>query len=188
MAGKGLAVGCMAVGGIFLWSAIMNQKVTTTIQSLIAGKKPQEGPAQSSGFVPSTGTGTGSPGGKNPPPPAPSGSLQAYAQKLLAQHGWSNQFASFNSVEMAEAGWNPHAENGSSGAYGLAQSLGHPFPGGPASNGINEYGGNGLSATESRQASEGDGFLQLVWMMNYIASRYGSPNAAWVHEQNFHWY
>jgi len=33
-----------------------------------------------------------------------------------------------------------------------------------------------------------DGFTQLRWMMAYIASRYGSPNAAWAHEVSAGWY
>ena len=182
---KALALGVAGLGGIYLWSAIFNKNVTATIQELIQGKKPQPGPMQepavpiTQGSTPPPGGGGG--GGGAPPPPK--GSLQSYAQQLLSQHGWGNQWADFDYLENAEAGWNPTAENPSSGAYGIAQSLGHPFTGGPAPNGINEYGGYGLSPDQSKEASMGDGYIQLVWMMNYIQSVYGSATAAANHER-----
>jgi SLT domain-containing protein len=29
---------------------------------------------------------------------------------------------------------------------------------------------------------------QLGWMFDYIGGRYGTPDAAWAHEQAYHWY
>jgi hypothetical protein len=67
----------------------------------------------------------------------------------------------------------------------LAQSLGHKYSGGPASNGINEYGGQGLTPYMSEQASLGNPTYQAIWMVNYIASRYGDPiKAEQFHLQN----
>jgi hypothetical protein len=70
----------------------------------------------------------------------------------------------------------------------MAQSLGHPYSGGPASNGVNEYGGEGLTAAQSEQASLGSAAPQAIWMCNYIKDRYGTPEAA----ETFHlangWY
>jgi hypothetical protein len=93
---------------------------------------------------------------------AANGPLQQYAKKLLAAYGWGGQWTPFNDIVMAESGWNVHATNPSSGAYGIPQAL-------PA----------------SKMASAGadwrtDGFTQLRWMMGYIKSRYGSPSAAWA--------
>jgi len=101
---------------------------------------------------------------------APTGPLQNYAKSLLAAYGWANQWTAFNDVVMRESGWNVYAQNPSSGAYGIPQAL----PG-------------------SKMAAAGadwrtDGFTQLRWMMAYIASRYGSPNAAWAHEVSAGWY
>jgi hypothetical protein len=90
----------------------------------------------------------------------------------LDAHGWSGQWAPFNAIEMREAGWNPRALNASSGAAGLAQAL-------PAS----KYPAGAWPYTGTRSAE-----LQLQWMMSYIASRYGSPAAAWAHEQSHNWY
>jgi hypothetical protein len=100
----------------------------------------------------------------------PSGPLQAYARKLLAAYGWSNQWGAFNDIVMRESGWNVHALNPSSGAYGIPQAL-------PA----------------SKMASAGadwrtSGFTQLRWMMSYLKSRWGSPANADANEIRAHWY
>ena len=69
-----------------------------------------------------------------------------------------------------ESGWQVHALNPSSGAYGLAQAL----PG-------------------SKMAAAGpdwhdDGGTQLRWMRSYVNSRYGSACAAWAFWQAHSWY
>lgn len=97
-------------------------------------------------------------------------SLQAYAKKLLASYGWSGQWASFNALEMSEAGWNPKATNPSSGAYGLPQAL----PKGKMASAGADYATNGET--------------QLRWMMGYIKDRYKDPNNAWSFHQRNNWY
>lgn len=121
--------------------------------------------ASSSGI---TGAGTGS----NPKATGSNakGHLQAYAKALLGKYGWSNQWSSFNALEMSEAGWNVRAINPSSGAYGLAQAL-------PAS----KYSSAGKDWKSS-------GETQLRWMMDYIQERYKSPDAAWSFHQKNNWY
>jgi len=115
--------------------------------------------------IPPGGFGGGGPGG------ALSGSkLQELAFSMLQQRGWGVQWPAFNSLEVREAGWNMFAKNPASGAYGLAQ-----FINGPSE--YYQYGGNPNSASG-----------QLTGMMNYIAQRYGDPNAAWAHEIGFNWY
>ncbi|WP_261554059.1 phage tail tape measure protein [Frankia tisae] len=101
---------------------------------------------------------------------APVGDIQAYAMQLLTAHGWAGQWNAFNALEMGEAGWNPAALNKSSGAYGLAQAL-------PASK-YDSYG------------NRNDYHVQLRWMMDYIAQRYGSPAntySTWL-SRSPHWY
>ncbi|MFG2845012.1 transglycosylase SLT domain-containing protein [Kitasatospora sp. NPDC048296] len=82
----------------------------------------------------------------------------------------ANQLASFSQIIFHESSWNVHATNPSSGAYGLAQAL----PG-------------------SKMASAGSDWrtnprTQIKWALNYMNTRYGSPNAAWVFWQHHHWY
>ncbi len=71
---------------------------------------------------------------------------------------------------MREAGFSLTAQNPTSGAYGMAQ-----FINGPSE--YAQYGGNSTTAAG-----------QAVAMVNYIAQRYGTPAAAWAHEQAFGWY
>lgn len=101
----------------------------------------------------------------------PAGSPQQIAQAMLASYGWSaSQFSCLDPLWQQESGWNTYAENAGSGAYGIPQAL----PG-------------------SKMASAGpdwqtDPTTQIRWGLNYIQSTYGSPCAAWDHEQATGWY
>ncbi|MGW2252860.1 aggregation-promoting factor C-terminal-like domain-containing protein [Kitasatospora sp. NPDC001660] len=82
----------------------------------------------------------------------------------------ANQLASFSQIIFHESSWNVTATNPSSGAYGLGQAL-------PA----------------SKMASAGADWrtnptTQIKWALNYMNTRYGSPNAAWAFWQTHHWY
>jgi hypothetical protein len=91
---------------------------------------------------------------------------QRYAASILSQYGWSqSQMAALVPLWNAESGWSAYAVNKSSGAYGIPQSLGHGHP-----------------------YALGDYVNQIIWGLNYIRGRYGSPAAAWAHEQSFGWY
>jgi beta-glucosidase-like glycosyl hydrolase len=101
----------------------------------------------------------------------PTGSPKQIAQQMLSKYGWSqSQFSCLEPLWFHESGWNPAAENPSSGAYGIPQAL----PG-------------------SQMASAGPDWrtnpaTQIRWGLNYIQSRYGSPCGAWAHEQADNWY
>lgn len=69
-----------------------------------------------------------------------------------------------------ESSWNHRAQNSSSGAYGIPQSL----PG-------------------SKMASAGADWrtnprTQIKWGLSYIRDVYGNPSAAWGHSQSHGWY
>jgi hypothetical protein len=110
--------------------------------------------------------------------------------QYAAQAGWNSaQISDWNNVIQAESGGNPQAKNPSSGAYGIAQALGHGNANTACpSTGINEYGGFGLSDAQAQQANCGNAALQLLWMFNYIKSKYTTPSAAWASEQSNHEY
>ena len=110
-------------------------------------------------------------GGAGAPQASSHGSVQAMMQSMAAARGWTGaQWNALYAVEMAEAGFNLNATNPSSGAYGLAQ-----FINGPSE--YAQYGGNSTTAAG-----------QITGMLSYIAQRYGTPEAAWAHEQAYHWY
>jgi TP901 family phage tail tape measure protein len=94
------------------------------------------------------------------------GAAQQYAQSLLGRFFWSgDQMGPLIKLWNQESGWNPYAVNPSSGAYGIPQALGHGHP-----------------------YNLGDYKAQILWGLQYIAGRYGSPGAAWQHEMANNWY
>ncbi|MGW9115011.1 aggregation-promoting factor C-terminal-like domain-containing protein [Microbacterium sp. NPDC055683] len=87
------------------------------------------------------------------------------------QYGWGDdQFSCLVSLWNKESGWSYTAQNASSGAYGIPQSL----PG-------------------SKMATAGDDWetnaaTQIAWGLSYISSVYGTPCGAWSHSQSTGWY
>nr|BFD85117.1 transglycosylase SLT domain-containing protein [Streptomyces sp. Xyl84] len=80
------------------------------------------------------------------------------------------QFNAFSRIVEHESGWNPHATNASSGAYGLVQAL-------PASK-MSSAGADWKTNPKT----------QIKWGLDYMNSRYGSPAAAWNFWQANGWY
>jgi hypothetical protein len=90
---------------------------------------------------------------------------------MLGDYGWStDEFSCLDSLYLHESGWNPAAENPSSGAYGIPQSL----PGDKMA----EYGSDWQTNPET----------QLEWGLAYIQDRYGSPCGAWNFWLSNNWY
>jgi hypothetical protein len=101
---------------------------------------------------------------------APSGSPQQIAKAMLGSFGWSSsQFSCLDPLWAHESGWSVTAEN-PSGAYGIPQAL---------------PGSKMASAGANWQTSAG---TQIKWGLEYIKNTYGSPCAAWAHEEATGWY
>lgn len=117
------------------------------------------------------------------------GRPQNTARMLLGTFGWdTGQMPPLVSLWTRESGWLPTARNPTSGALGIAQALGH---GGPDTAGMlgNEYGTQyGLTADQAKAANSGNVLQQIRWGLGYIKAQYGSPAAAWAHEQTHNWY
>jgi len=75
-----------------------------------------------------------------------------------------------------ESTWGYHAENG--GQYGWFQ-MSSPLI---ATEGVH------FSQYWAGSRSEGAGWFQCIAGERYIHSRYGTPIAAWAHEENYGWY
>jgi resuscitation-promoting factor RpfB len=182
MDGPGIAA--IGVGTIFLYGSIKGYSPVKAFQNIITGKNPNEGQSNTATLtsaLPSSGSnGSSGSGGTI----VNGGNAKATLQQTAAQFGWGSgaQWTALDAIEMEEAGYNTMAKNPSSGAFGMAQSLGHPFSGGPAPNGVNEYGGQGLTPAQSRAASMGDAGAQSLWMCRYIKGRYTNP----VNAQAYH--
>lgn len=96
---------------------------------------------------------------------------QAYALQSFVHYGWaSSQDTYLVELWNRESNWRWNADNASSGAYGIPQAL-------PAS----KLAANGPDW-------QTDGQTQVAWGLDYIHSRYGTPQAAWSHEQSYGWY
>ena len=184
----------VGTGALFVWAGLNNKSVLSTLQDLIRGQKPQPGAVLIPG-VAIAGTGT--------PDPSIDTTANgvAEAKKMLARHGWSDQWNSFNLLELGEGGYNAHAENPTTNAYGAAQALNHgnantvspanTYKKGPRKGQhVNMYGGFGLTDSEAQSANGGDIVMQLEWMGNYIAATYGDPNTAYMRwrSRSPHWY
>ncbi|MFD9003494.1 transglycosylase SLT domain-containing protein [Streptomyces sp. NPDC059582] len=96
-----------------------------------------------------------------------SSSAQAIAHKMIPD---AAQFKAFNNIVSHESGWNMHATNSSSGAYGLVQAL----------------PGNKMAAAGADWKT--NPATQIKWGLNYMKSRYGSPVDAWKFWQANGWY
>ena len=175
---NGLSLAQALGGGVILWSGIKGEPLSDTFKGLLSGTAPT---ASSSQAINTTSadtaaqtdlsTGTPLPGITQGMSSGITGTNESVMKQVAAQHGWTgSEWTALYNVEMAEAGFNLTAQNPTSNAYGEAQFI----------NGASEYaqyGGNSTSALG-----------QAVAMCNYIEQRYGTPSAAWAHEQEYHWY
>lgn len=172
----GLPVAFIAVGGVLVWSGIENEPVTAIFRSLASGKTPAKGPAETYATTTAASTTAATPPSTSGMPSGSALANQAIARVLAAPYGWSTgqQWADLVSLWNRESGWSNTAENASSGAYGIAQALGH----GPT----NQYPAGPANPPTSSAAA------QISWGLSYIKSTYGSPSAAWAHEESAGWY
>lgn len=98
-------------------------------------------------------------------------SNRALGYRLMLQFGVAaDQWQYLDALWQRESGWNHLAENASSGAYGIPQSL----PGSKMAD----------VAPDWRTNAE----TQITWGLAYIAARYGNPLGAWKHSQRVGWY
>lgn len=125
--------------------------------------------ASSSSAGGSAGT-TSAPTASGPCNAATTGANQKLGQQLAAAQGWTGaQWTALNNLVMRESGWCNTIQNPSSTAYGIGQFLNTTWA---------TVGGTKTSSAET----------QIKLMLLYIQMRYGTPEAAWAHEQANNWY
>jgi hypothetical protein len=96
---------------------------------------------------------------------------QSIAEALLPSYGFdSSQMSCLVPLWMGESGWRVDAENPSSGAYGIPQSL----PGDKMATVASDWRTNPVT--------------QIKWGLEYIRASYGSPCGAWDFKQSHGWY
>ncbi len=93
------------------------------------------------------------------------------ARALMGDYGFSqDQFGCLDSLWIRESNWNVYADNPTSSAYGIPQSL----PGEKMASAGADWATNPVT--------------QIKWGLGYIRDRYGSPCAAWGHSESVGWY
>ncbi len=93
------------------------------------------------------------------------------AQALMPHFGFSSsEFGCLNDLWNSESGWNVHADNPSSSAYGIPQAL----PGSKMASAGPDWAGNAET--------------QIRWGLGYIRSSYGTPCSAWSFKESHGWY
>jgi len=144
--------------------AVVSERVDEVVRVGTAEPEPEPEPA-----APSS---NGSSSAPVPAAAAPTGgSPKAIAADMVAARGWgSDQYSCLEVLWERESNWNHTAENPSSGAYGIPQSL----PG-------------------SKMASAGADWrtnpaTQITWGLGYISGRYGTPCGALGHSNSHGWY
>lgn len=108
--------------------------------------------------------------GPNPPPGPPSGTEVnvGLGHDLAAERGWTGgEWDCLYQLWAEESGWNQYADNPRSDAYGIPQAL----PGWKMGPGW-----------------EHDPWVQIVWGLDYIAGRYGTPCGALSAKHSRGWY
>jgi hypothetical protein len=199
----GLGIAYSLAGFVLLWSGYKNASVKDTLTSFLKGQEPAPNPTgpPTIGVAPpesqvtanqttAADTAIGNASG-GPVTASTVTGIENYgvARMVAATYGWASvqEWAALTEVINAESGGNPNAQN-ASGAYGIAQALGHGEGAATQGTVTNEYGGYGVPDATAKAANSGNATAQLVWMMAYIKSRWGTPLAAWANEQSQHWY
>ena len=96
---------------------------------------------------------------------------RAVGRLLVADKGWSaEQFGCLESLWNKESGWRWNADNPTSDAYGIPQSL----PGSKMASAGSDWATNPVT--------------QITWGLKYISNRYGTPCSAWAKSRASNWY
>ena len=167
---------CLEVSGLGRWDGVYLVESVTATTDGISAVEVQVAVPQAP--APDRGTKSTSSATRNDSPPTRDKTTVKYAKWFARQemakdrYGWGSddQWTALENLWTRESGWNYKAENPSSGAYGIPQSL----PG-------------------SKMATVGKDWrtnpeTQIRWGLDYIKARYGGPKRAWAHFQANNWY
>jgi hypothetical protein len=128
--------------------------------------------------------------------PVSTGANVTLADSMLAKTSMDGrgQETCLNELWTRESGFQNLIQNRSSGAFGIAQALGHGTSGSAVTDAV-VYFPDGGSARDvnvdeypSAAANGGNAAAQVTWGLEYIRGTYGSPCGAWAHETEDSWY
>jgi transglycosylase-like protein with SLT domain len=189
---SGIGVLAVAGGGLVLYSGVTGKNISSAIRAFLMGQSPSTAstanpisqitsfapliPNSVTTAVPTTGTGqaqgtTTAAGRGSGGTTANLSGNQAIVNRVAALYGWGTgtQWQDLVNVINRESGFNNNAQNPSSTAYGMFQFLDSTWA--------------TVGATKTSNP-----LSQAIAGLKYIKQRYGTPAAAWAHEQQFGWY
>ncbi|WP_307865189.1 ubiquitin-like domain-containing protein [Myceligenerans salitolerans] len=167
------------VDGVVLDRELISNKVTTkpVTEVVVEGTKERPAPEPDPEPATSADTSSSSSSSSSASAPAsttaavPAGSNREIGQRMAAARGWTgSQWTCLEALWTKESNWSHTAQNPSSGAYGIPQSL----PGTKMATAGSDWATNPAT--------------QIEWGLGYIAGRYGTPCGAWGHSQSVGWY
>lgn len=185
---SGRSVAVIFGGTVLAYSAIKGSTITKTLGYFLSGKTiPTSAPVTMT---------EGQPDSSNPGTRGDQTfhSNQSIGKLLAAQYGWSTgqEWSDLVALWNRESGWNSHIINRSSGAFGIAQALGHGGSNTAAQTSVEYTDGSTALITVNEYPSElansGDPTAQIHWGLQYIKATYGDPINAWAHEESAGWY
>lgn len=197
---SGIALAEGLAGFVLLWSGLTNATLQATITGLLKGQPPALGSNPET--PPTAGVNSNAEQQSDTTLAAPSSDLpaggggsdsanQTLGQLMAGGYGWGSgdQWTALQGVVAKESGWNNQIYNGGTvggpyqpnKAYGIAQALGHGPDGAPYPSSYNAANPPGAGGSSSATT-------QIAWMLAYIKSAYGTPEAALAHENSAGWY
>lgn len=169
-----------AMTGAFGQAYAQAQKGRKSVSATVGGSQPGAGRGSAGS---ASGTGATNPAHAGA---TSSSANRALGQKMAARMGWTAQNGQWQALDYlwgtGESGWRNTARNSSTGAYGIAQALGH----GPS----NQYPGGKYMKANPAPFGTSDAGLQISWGLWYIKTVYGNPQNAlrlW-RSRSPHWY
>lgn len=170
----GIGVFTTLIGGVLVYGGIRGYSALVVIQNLVTGKPITTGVSVTNPLT-TPGTTTADVTDSNGVGAVPPGGNQSIGLVLASNMGWEGaEWTALVKLWNQESGWNNKAKNPTSGAYGIPQAL--------------PYSKMPKKAWPESAGGQSDATTQIQWGLNYIKSRYGSPQIAWGHEQANNWY
>ena len=161
----GVGLTAAIVGGTLVYGGIRGYSFLQILQNLVTGK-PITTEVSVTNPLTLTGSSTAAVTDSNGVGAVPPGGNQALAlQMASSMYGWEgSEWTALQQLWNRESGFNNHAKNPSSGAYGIPQAL--PYTKMPKAAWPESAGGQSDAAT------------QIKWGLTYIKGRYGTPSIA----------
>lgn len=200
---NGVSIVAVLAGSTLAYSGLKGKSISTTIKSFLEGNAPKGGadaglsilqnPSQ--GFTYTPGEHSGGFGGIAPPSGGSHAANKSIGAMYATTYGWGPGTANWTALDKLwtrESGWNNRIINRSSGAFGIAQFLGHGGANTAATTTVEYTDGSTAQVTvneyPSKAANAGNAGSQIALGLQYIKATYGNPLAAWAHEEANSWY